>query len=44
MATTLQVSLAAYMETSYRPDREYVDGEVFERDLGTYKQHGCRLC
>ena len=39
MATTLQVALAEYMETSYRPDREYIDGEVVERNMGKY-EHG----
>ncbi len=39
MATSIQippvaVSLAEYMNTSYRPDREYVDGEVLERNVG----------
>jgi Uma2 family endonuclease len=32
MAT--QIPLAEYLETSYRPDRDYVDGEVLERNLG----------
>ena len=39
MATTLQVTLTDYMETVYRPDREYIDGEVVERNMGTY-EHG----
>ncbi len=39
MATTLQVALAEYMETSYRPDREYIDGEVVKRNMGKY-EHG----
>jgi Uma2 family endonuclease len=30
----VEVSLAEYLNTSYRPDREYVDGEVLERNLG----------
>ncbi len=29
-----QVPLAEYLNTSYRPDREYVDGEVLERNVG----------
>ena len=27
MATSTRLSLLEYMKTSYRPDREYVDGE-----------------
>ena len=34
MATTALISLAEYMQTSYRPDREYIDGEVRERNMG----------
>lgn len=26
-----------YLQTSYRPDREYVDGEIQERNLGEYE-------
>lgn len=34
MAASTQISLAEYMHTSYRPDREYIDGEVVERNVG----------
>ncbi len=34
MATSIHISLSKYLETNYRPDREYVDGEVRERNLG----------
>jgi Uma2 family endonuclease len=37
MATTA-VTVEEYLRTSYRPDREYVDGEVLERNLGE-KEH-----
>lgn len=37
MATTLHVSLKEYLETGYRPDREYVDGEVRERNVGKWE-------
>lgn len=37
MATTLHVSLKDYLETGYRPDREYVDGEVRERNVGKWE-------
>lgn len=34
MATSTQLSLAEYLNTSYRPDREYIDGELLERNVG----------
>ena len=34
MASALQVSVSEYLQTSYRPDREYIDGEVRERNVG----------
>ena len=37
MATALQIPLSEYLATSYRPDREYVDGEVRERNVGKYE-------
>ncbi len=37
MATATAVSLSEYLETSYRPDREYVDGEVKERNVGQWE-------
>jgi Uma2 family endonuclease len=39
MATSPQISLTEYMSTSYRPDREYVDGVLVERNVGEWK-HG----
>lgn len=38
MATTAAtlISLDAYLATSYRPDREYIDGEVRERNVGKW--------
>lgn len=38
MATTTQVPLETYLHTDYQPDREYVDGEIRERNLGE-KEH-----
>jgi Uma2 family endonuclease len=32
--STVQVSLEEYLNTSYSPDREYVDGVVVERHVG----------
>jgi Uma2 family endonuclease len=34
MAAATQISVAEYLNTTYRPDRDYVDGEVLERNLG----------
>jgi Uma2 family endonuclease len=39
MAVGSLVSVAEYLNTSYRPDRDYVDGEVRERNLGEF-EHG----
>lgn len=36
MAAATQISVTEYLHTSYRPDRDYVDGEVVERNLGDY--------
>jgi Uma2 family endonuclease len=37
MATTTHIPLSEYLETSYRPDREYVDDEVGERNVGKWE-------
>src|ERR1700678_2749983 len=37
MATSTRLSLSEYMKTSYRPDREYVDGELVERNVGKWE-------
>ncbi len=37
MATTAQISLSEYLDTSYRPDREYIDGEIRERNVGQWE-------
>jgi len=34
MGAATQIAIEEYLRTSYRPDREYVDGEVRERNLG----------
>jgi Uma2 family endonuclease len=34
MATSVAISLDQYLRTSYRPDCDYIDGEVQERNLG----------
>ena len=42
MATT-QIFIDHYLETSYRPDREYIDGLVRERGLGTWEHARMQL-
>ena len=39
MASRTLISVEEYLRTSYRPDCDYVDGEVVERNLGE-KDHG----
>ncbi len=34
MAATTQIALSEYLQTTYRPDQEYIDGELQERNLG----------
>lgn len=37
MPATATVSVSEYLRTGYRPDREYVDGELLERNLGEWE-------
>ncbi|HWG20213.1 MAG TPA: Uma2 family endonuclease [Terracidiphilus sp.] len=37
MATALHIPLKDYLSTSFRPDREYVDGEIRERNVGKWE-------
>jgi Uma2 family endonuclease len=37
MATSLHNSLSEYLAITYRPDREYVDGEIRERNVGKWE-------
>jgi Uma2 family endonuclease len=37
MATTSALSLEKYLQTSFSPDVEYVDGELKERNVGSYE-------
>ena len=32
-----QIPVAEYLKTNYRPDREYIDGEVRERNVGKWE-------
>jgi Uma2 family endonuclease len=34
MGATTLISVAEYLNTSYSPDREYIDGHIVERNLG----------
>jgi Uma2 family endonuclease len=37
MATALHIPLQEYLGSNFRPDREYVDGEVRERNVGKWE-------
>ena len=37
MATSVLIPIDQYLNTSYRPDREYIDGEVVERKMGKWE-------
>ena len=37
MATSTRIPIGEYLQTSYRPDREFVDGEVRERHVGKWE-------
>lgn len=39
----MHIPLSEYLETSYRPDREYVDGEVRERNVGKWEHARVQL-
>ena len=39
MSTATLISVEEYLATSYRPDRELIDGQFLERNLGEY-DHG----
>ena len=36
MLNATATSVTEYLQTSYRPDREYLDGEIRERNVGKY--------
>jgi Uma2 family endonuclease len=37
MATVLHIPIGEYLAQSFRPDREYVDGEIRERNVGKWE-------
>ena len=43
MATALHIPLNEYLGNSYRPDREYVDGEIRERNVGKWEHARLQL-
>jgi len=43
MATISHIPLSEYLDTSYRPDREYVDGEIRERNVGKWEHARLQL-
>jgi Uma2 family endonuclease len=43
MATISHISLSEYLDKSYRPDCEYVDGEIRERNVGKWEHAQLQL-
>jgi hypothetical protein len=43
MASRKLISVQEYLGTRYRPDRDYVDGEVEERNLGEWDHSDLQL-
>ncbi len=37
MAASVQIPLLEYLHTNYEPDREYIDGELWERNVGKFE-------
>jgi Uma2 family endonuclease len=37
MISATQIPVSEYLQTTYRPDREYIDGEVRERNVGKWE-------
>jgi len=37
MASAVQISIEEFNRTNYRPDREYIDGELRERNVGKWE-------
>jgi len=37
MASATQIPVSEYLKDNYRPDREYVDGEIRERNVGNWE-------
>jgi Uma2 family endonuclease len=43
MASRTLISVEEYLRTSYRPDCDYVDGEVQERNEGEFDHSSCQM-
>jgi len=43
MAATVLVTVEEYLHTVYRPDRDYLDGEVRERNLGEFDHSSTQI-
>lgn len=43
MSTVVTVPISEYLDTLYRPDREYIDGELLERNLGDVDHSRCQM-
>ena len=44
MATApTQISMEEYLHTVYKPDRDYVNGELEEREVGEWDRRGRRI-
>ena len=37
MASAIQIPVSEYLMTTFRPDREYIDGELRERNVGKWE-------
>jgi Uma2 family endonuclease len=37
MISATQIPVSEYLQTAFRPDREYVDGEILERNVGKWQ-------
>jgi len=42
-ATTAHVSVEEYLNTVYRPDCDYLDGEILERNLGEWDHNKLQM-
>jgi Uma2 family endonuclease len=43
MSTAVTVPISEYLETSYRPDCEYIDGELLERNVGEWDHNRLQM-
>ena len=43
MSTVVTVPVSEYLDNVYRPDREYIDGELLERNMGELDHSRCQM-